>query len=150
MAIDIREILSTPVDEIERPKSIPRCHLFAEIPNPGYEFGSTKGNGTPFVRWHFKNLEPGPDWPESMGAEDFNLSERDLRIDMWATPKALNRIDRMLDAVLGPNANKRSCFERLPDTNGAEVMILVAPRLNEDGTDTGYNDVLSVTARPEE
>lgn len=149
MAIDIREILSTPVDDIERPKSIPKCHLLADIPSPGYEFGVTKGNGTPFVRWHFKNLQPGPDAPEGL-SEEFNLGERDLRIDMWATPKALNRMDRMLDAILGPNTNKRTCFERLPDTNGMPVMIQVSPRLNEDGSDTGYNDVISVTARPEE
>lgn len=149
MAVDFRELLNVPVDEIERPKSVPRCHLLGRIPNPGYEYGTTRGNGTPFVRIKLIDVAPGPDCTPDM-IEGINLAEREFRVDMWATPKALNRLDRMLDAILGPNTNKRTCYERLPDINDMPVMFGVSPRTNEDGTDSGYNDVTTVAARPEE
>lgn len=146
--IDFREVLSTPVEQIEQPRSIPRCHLLARIPNPGYEFGTTRGQGTPYVRFVFKDLEPGPD-VEPGALDGIDLSSRDMRVDMWCTAKALYRLDRMMDSVLGPNTNKRTCFERLPDMNDKLVMIGVSPRLDEEGRDTGFNEVTSVSARPE-
>lgn len=147
MAINVRELLSTPVDQIERPKSLPAGHLLADIFQ--YEFGTTRGNGTPYVRIHFNNLAAGPDLDDE-ALSSYDLSSITLRTDMWITPKALDRLDRMLDSILGPNTNKRTCDERLPDIKGARVMVGVKPRMNEDGTDSGYNDITTVTSPPEE
>lgn len=140
--VNFRELLSMPTDSAERPRSLPDGHYKGSIGT--HEFDRSKKKQTPFVRFMVKIDEPTADVdPAQVNGIDFSRLE--LRADYYITPKSLYRLSDMLDAVLGKETG-RSFDERIPGTRGAKVIIGVKRRLNEDGTDSGYNDVDTLIA----
>lgn len=139
--VDFRELLKTNTDEVERMKSLPAGQYKGVI--LGHEFGRTKGKQTPYVRFNILPKE-GIDVDEEL-LKGVDLSTRTQRDDYFLTPKAMGMLADMLDAVLGKESG-RNFDERIPDTTGVEVQFGLAVRLNQDGTDSGYNEVTKIVA----
>ena len=140
--VNFRELLSQPTDTVERPKSLPNGHYLGVI--IGHEFDRSRNKQTPYVRFAMKVDGPTSDVPDGACA-GIDFSRRELRKDYFITPNALYRLSDMLDAVLGKTTGK-SFDERIPNTRSQRVIIGVTARLNEDGTDSGFNDVTTIVA----
>ncbi len=132
-----RELLHYTTATAPKPPILAHGHYIGTI--RGHEFSKSRNKGTPQVQILLTVEEECEDVEK--GANDgVTLSDADLRKTLYITPKAVNRIGKMLNAVLGPEDPERYFDERLPETRGARVMFSVTQRENEDGTET-YNDV---------
>lgn len=139
MTTDFRELLKQNTDEVERLKSLPAGTYNAVI--LGHEFGRSKQKQTAFVRFTFL-LKSAVDVDEDQ-LKGVDLLTRTQRMDFFITSKAMGRLADALDAILGQESG-RNFDERIPDTTNQEVMIVLTQRLNDDGTDSGYNEVTRI------
>ena len=140
--VNFRTLLSKPTDEAERPKSLPTGHYIGTILS--HEFGKTRGKQTDFVRFNIRIEEPCDDVSVD-DCKGIDFSRRELRKDYFITPNAVYRLSDALDAILGKETG-RSFDDRIPNMNGQRVQVGVTPRLMEDGTDSGYNEVTTLVA----
>ena len=134
---DFRELLKTTTsDNVERPRGLPKGSYFGMIMNHGFDRSRQKQ--TAFVRFNLKIDAPGPDVPAG-ACDGIDFSRRELRYDLYITPRSMYRLTDTLDAVLGRDS--RVADERIPDMDGQRVLISVEPQLDNDGKDTGFNNV---------
>ena len=155
MATNMRELLvNTTSETVERPRSLPNGHYIGTIKS--YEFGVSSKKKTPYVRFHCIPESATPDVDprqleeclEAWKKAEMTLSDKSTGADFFITPKAMYRLTDALDGVLGKQPG-RSCDERIPEMRDARVMFGVVRNLNDDGEDTGYNNVTSLVAAPQ-
>lgn len=146
--INFRELLSQPSDAVERPVKLPTGHYRAAIGQHTFDRSSKKQ--TAFVRFELRIAAPTADVDQValqtvLEAGRKQLTDVAINKDYYITPKSLYRLTDMLDAVLGKQQG-RSFDDRIPTTRGADVIIGVTPRRNEDGTESDFNDVTTIVA----
>ncbi len=139
--VNYRELLSQPSDSFQRPPSMPAGHYIATIKT--HQFDKSSKKATPLVRFLFSPREATSDVDEEALA-NVDLTEKELRKEFYITPKALWRLNKFLDDVLGPQEG-RSFDERIPEVKGVEVQIGVTLRFSDDG-EMDFNDVTTVVA----
>jgi hypothetical protein len=139
-APDFRELLhNTTSENVERPRSLPKGHYVGAIINHSIDF--SKNKKTPYVRFFLKVDGPGPDVSAS-DVDGIDFSRRELHVDQYITPKSMWRLTDCVDAVIGRDG--RPIDERLPEMDGQRVLIEVVPQVDQEGKDTGYNEVKSI------
>jgi hypothetical protein len=120
---------------------MPAGHYIATIKT--HQFDKSSKKATPLVRFLFSPREATSDVDEEALA-NVDLTEKELRKEFYITPKALWRLNKFLDDVLGPQEG-RSFDERIPEVKGVEVQIGVTLRFSDDG-EMDFNDVTTVVA----
>lgn len=145
MAVDFRALLKDTSATVSRPKPIPECWLTAKI--GAVNFGTTKGNETPFASFELLNPSAHDDTSEEVMEV---LKEMDLKtikspfrktlaVDFWLTDDAKHHLADMLDRVIGDP--ERSFEERIPETRGVDVMFKVRPNKDQEGKETAQVQV---------
>lgn len=140
--LSFRDLLKLSAEETPRPRSLPDGHYIGPI--LGHEFGRSSKKQTGFVRFELRPEEACNDVDQDQ-LEGLNLSDKTQRRDFYITPKALHQLSDMLDATLGKQPG-RNHDERIPDTTGVRVMFGVKKRLNDNGEDSGFNEVTTIVA----
>lgn len=141
---DFRDLLSQDTAAAERPKGLPRAFYKGKI--LGHEFGKTKQKQTSFVRFKVALIECLDETvAATLREQGIDLSQKEQRRDYFITPKALYQLADMLDGVLGKEQG-RNYDERIPELTGAEVQVELLPRLNQDGVDSGFNEIGTMVA----
>lgn len=142
-------LLSDTSETVKRPRSAPECWLIATISGP--EFLKSKNKGTRYARHTFTNIEPHPSIAkdEKLAAATDGLDWQALRspftqppaliCDFWMSEDAIHRYYNMIDRVVG--GRNRSGAERVDEIAGTRVVLKVKPVRDEEGNDTGQNEV---------
>lgn len=138
--VDFRNLLSTNLEAIERPKPLPAGTWNGTI--SARTFGESNKKKTPFVQFTISNLRPG----EDIDPEDLNgvreLGKKTVTTTYYITPEAQFRIKDLI-ASCGHETSGRSLAEGIEDLIGSEVMFLIKHRPSEDGQEI-YTDVDNV------
>lgn len=141
--INFRELLNQPTDTAERPRKLPTGHYKGVIGNHSFDRSSKKQ--TAFVEVPVRVTEPTSD-VDPVAVAGFDWSNIEVSRRFYITPKAMFMLADMLDAVLGKELGK-SYDERLPNIRGANVIIGIVPRRNQDGTENEFgNDITTIVA----
>ena len=148
--VNFRELLKQNSFTVDRPRSAPDCWLIGTLGNWAHE---TLKTGADKITFDLLEIEghPGNDEGILEGVNLKNLRSpyaKNLTATYWAS--AAYHLTNMLDRVIGDP--ERPMEERLPETKGLRVMFKVR-RLEEDGKDTGQNEVdartVALAANPE-
>lgn len=135
MTVNFNELLSTPLDTIERPKPLPAGTFEGVIAR--HEFGESNTKKTPFVRFWVQPTAVGEDVDQSL-MEGIDLSKKILRREYYLTADALFRLKSFLESI-GVSTTGRSLGEAIPDSTNARVLVQVTQRTADNGDI--YNDV---------
>jgi len=139
-APDFRELLRTTTsDNVERPRSLPKGHYHGFIMS--HEFGRSSKKQTPFVQFNLKVDGPADDVSAEQ-VEGIDFGRKELRLQRYITPKALYMLTDTLDQVLGKDG--RVADERIPDMDNQKVLIETEPQLDDEGNETGFNNVIDI------
>lgn len=148
MAVNFKELLSTPVTAAEKPKPKPAGGYFGTI--SAFRFDESKEQKTPFVRLTVKGVQPGPGisgdpslMEQLQNAGD--LSKLHTTRDYYLTEDAKYRLRELMEscrlAVEG-----RSFFEVIPELVGQPVAFDLVQESYEakDGTTGISNKIVSM------
>lgn len=143
MALDFSKLLSTNMDQVEKPKPLPAGTYLGHIAK--YEFGEVNNEKkTPYCRVFLTLSAPGPDVEQSaLDEAKIDLSKRQMRRDYYLSDDAIYRLKEMLASV-GVDTRGRSFGEAIPDILNAPVIIEVSQRNGGDDGTTIFNDVKNV------
>ena len=143
--INLREYLSQPTDQTERPKALPAGQYVGTITN--FSFDKVRNEAGTNVLYFFIRPERAftEELQRELDAEKIDLSRRELRKEFYLTENAKYRLADALDAVLGKEPG-RTYNQRIPDMRNARVLVGVTPRLDREGNDTGFNSVTTMVA----
>jgi len=140
MAVDFSNLLTKPVDTIERPPVLPAGHYFGSVAK--YEFGESSQKKTPYLRVHVQLHSPDADIdPESIAKID--LSKRTLRSDFFLTEDALYRLKDFLISC-EVKTEGRTLNEVIPEIINAQVKAQVTITPSQDGSDF-YNNIKTLS-----
>jgi hypothetical protein len=137
--VNVSDLLRQPTDKAERPALLPDGHFTGTILR--HEFDKSRQKKTPLVRFFLNPTGVSTDLTEE-DIEGINLKTLELRLEFYLTPKSMYRLADFLDGVLGEGSGE-GYDERLPETNGANVIFGVRQRLNDEGKPIG-NEVTTV------
>lgn len=130
-ATDFTTLLATKVDTIEKPKPLPAGHYLCQVTK--YETGETRAKQTPYIRVHFKPLEPKDDI-DAAAFEEFGgaakLAEKVIQHDFYITPDALFRLRQFLETDLGISGSGKSISDCLEGMVNAVCVVKIAHKLN--------------------
>lgn len=143
MATNFSHLLSKPVESAKRPPTKPAGTYYGTVMN--YKFDESKKERTPFVRFTFGNIQPGPDIEPSQlkdaDGEDIDLSKWQPHVDYYITDLALFRLREFLEG-LGIPINGRSFEETIPETKNQPVILTVIQQpSSKPGDDAIYNQI---------
>jgi hypothetical protein len=143
MATNFSHLLDKPVDSVKRPPVKPAGTYYANIES--FKFDESKNEKTPYVRFTFNNLQPGPDiHPDQLkdtDGEDIEFSKWKPWRDFYLTENALYRLREFLESLSIPT-NGRSFNSTIPETRGLPVILtIVQTPSNKPGDDSIYNNV---------
>lgn len=115
--MDFNSILSTKVEEAEKPKPLPVGTYIWQIPLGQPKFDQSKEKQTPFVEWEIKPVAPLDDVDGQLLQQVKNWNEKSMRLTFWLTEEALYRFRDFLDKV-GIPYKGRSWAEVIPEVAG--------------------------------
>jgi len=146
MTTNFSHLLDVPVDSAKKPPTKPAGTYFANVES--YKFDESKIEKTPFLRFFFNNLQPGPDiHPDSLkdsDGDDINLSKWKPYRDFYLTPDAKYLLGDFLKSLTIPTTG-RMFSETIPETKGQPVILTVVQTpSNRPGDDRIYNNVTEV------
>lgn len=126
MSVNFQNLLSKPVDSVKRPTALPAGTYYARI--QGHKFDESRQQKTPFVKFEFSDLQPGPDIDAAQLKDGegnaIDLSKKKLSRDYYLTDDAMYRLREALES-LGIKVEGRSFGECIPETKGMPVQITV-------------------------
>jgi|SRR6516165_6852787 hypothetical protein len=136
-------LLDKPIDSVKRPPVKPPGTYFGNIES--YKFDESKNEKTPYVRFTFNNLQPGPDiHPDQLKDQDgesIDFSRWKPTRDFYLTENALYRLKEFLESLRVPTSG-RSFTETIPESKGLPVILTVVQTpSNKPGSDDIYNNV---------
>ena len=140
--VDLKSLLSKPMDEVKAPKSLPQGTYHALV--KAQSFGESKAKKTPYCRYEFAIQGAGDDVDHSL-LEGVDLSTKTLRYDFYLTENSEFMLKQFLEAV-GIKTQGRSLGECIPEAIGMAVMLDVTIRYDEKDMTRSYNDVSQVRA----
>lgn len=140
MAVNFKDLLQKPMDEIERPKPIPAGNYALRTGN--YEFGESAQKKTPYVRYALNIVGPGPDIDPS-DLEGVDLRKKKLRFDFYITPDSEYRIKNFAKTC-GINTSGRSLGDILPELRNQDVTGRVSMEPSEKEQGVFFNNVLDI------
>ena len=138
MSVDFNALLSTNLDEVEKPKPLPVGTYTYMI--EGWEQGESSLKGTPYVQFNCIPVSAGEDVSPS-DLEGINLAKKKLRYTCYLTPDAMYRLKDFLK-IIGISTDGRRLKEALADTKGAlfQGHTLQKPSTKEGSTDV-FNEI---------
>ncbi len=128
MAVNFRQILSVKADDVKAPAPLPEGTFHGTIDR--FEFGESKNNKTPYLRYSVKLTHAGEDVSPS-DLEGVELASRKLSNDFWLTNDALFRLTDFIKS-LGIDTTGRSLDELVPETLNMPVVVYVTQRMNPE------------------
>lgn len=146
MAVNFKELLSTPVTDAERPKPRPAGKYFGTI--SAFKFDESREQKTPFVRISLKGIQPGPGitadpatfdrLQKSGGTEKWNLNR-----DYYLTEDAKYRLRELMESCK-LKVEGRSFLEVIPELVNQPVAFDVSEESYErkDG-ETGISNKIT-------
>lgn len=139
MAVNFRDLLSKPLDTVERPKPLPAGTFHGAVKS--YELKESNEKKTPFVEFTLTVQAPGED-VDSDELTGVDLSKKSLRARFFLTADAEYRLKEFIASLGIPTAG-RSFGETLPETISQAVLIDVVQRQSPDGQEI-FNEVAKV------
>lgn len=117
MSVNFNDLLSTKVDEAEKPKPLPTgSYIFAiSVEDPKLDVSSQKQ--TPFVEFLCKPMNPLDDVDPNLLNQVKNWREKVLRLPFYLTDDAKYRLKDFMDKV-GVAHQGRTFGECLPELKG--------------------------------
>lgn len=147
MSVNFNELLNIPVDSVKKPPTKPAGTYFATIHS--YKFDVSREKKTPFCRFGFTNLQPGPDiLSESMVDEDgepIDLSKWQPHFDFYLTKDAMYRLKDFIETFKNVSSAGRPFSQVIPELKGAPVALVVIQRPSDDGQSL-YNNISELKA----
>lgn len=134
--VDFSKLLSKPIDDVSKPKPLPRGTYTGQV--SGFEYAESKEKKTPFVRYTLKVHAPGED-VDTDDLEGITVAGKTLRKDFYLTDDSQWRVKEFLESC-GIATSGRSLGETIPDAVNVQVMIEVTQRPGQDPSEI-YNDV---------
>jgi hypothetical protein len=120
MSVDFRELLSRPKVEYDKPPTLPEGHYLGRIIR--HEFDRSSEKQTPFVRYFIQPTAATEDVEEAE-LEGVNITEYELQVEFYITPKALYRL-REFHVSLGFDENS-NFDDDFSNTRGLPVLVTV-------------------------
>jgi len=147
MSIDYKSLLSRPADSVKKPPLKPSGTYFGIIKE--HKFDVTREKKTPFVRFTFNNIMPGPDLShdalrDAETGEMIDLTRWNPHKDFFLTDDALYRLKEFMVSVGVPHEG-RMLDEMLPETRGMAVTLQVTQGTTTDGK--LFNNIGDVTGQ---
>jgi hypothetical protein len=147
--VNFRDLLDDTSETVQRPKAAPECWLIATVGQSACDV--TRGNETPYISFELGSIEAHPQNPPEVLAELEKLDltkmrspyRRTLTAEFWLTADSKFRLTDMLDRVIG--GRNRSIRERVPEMQNQRVQFKVRPQRDDQGNDTGQNNVMADT-----
>jgi hypothetical protein len=145
LPVDVRELLATPSEDIERPRPLADGHYMATINGVPEWLRAQNESQTHICRWNFNNLEECDDVPADAN-KGMDLSRKELRSDFFITKDAVYRLYDAVDGVLGKKPGV-GADERLGDLAGQRVQLGVRQQKDRrTGELRPFNEIYSVVA----
>jgi hypothetical protein len=139
---DFRDLLSKPLDEVQRPKSLPVGTYEGIVASYRYDKSGTKQ--TPFVEYTIRLTGPG-DGMDPNELEGIDVSKRQLRKTFYITEDAMWRCKDFLEKI-GVEIAGRSFGETIPEAVNRAVLLHTTRRANPNKPGEFFDDVGEVTA----
>ena len=117
MSVDFNSLLSTKVDDAEKPKPLPTGSFIFAISTEQPKLDVSKQKQTPFVEFMAKPMSPLDDVDPSLLQQVKNWRDKTLRLTFYLTDDAKYRLKEFLDKIGVPHAN-RTFGECLPEVVG--------------------------------
>lgn len=149
MAVDYKELLRRPADSLKKPPLKPSGTYLGVVKE--YRFDMSKEKKTPYVRFTFNNLSPGPDVEASQLVDPEDGSSIDLsrwspHKDFFLTDDSIYRLKDFLTS-LGIPSQGRMLDEMLPESRGMAVAIQVTQETTKDEKARLFNSIGDVTGQ---
>jgi len=126
--VDFNALLSTKVEETQKPKPMPVGTYVSSITR--HEFGESKNKKTPYVRFFHKPLSPMPDVDtEALNALP-NWQDKEFRNDFYLTDDAMFRLRDFLENSLKMPVAGMTYSEMIPATTGMSCLVKIKHEIN--------------------
>ena len=112
MDATFENLLSTPMDSVEKPKPLPPGGFLFNV--KGQEFGESSQKGTPFVKMLCTPMSPLEDVDTELLAQVNGWQKKELPLTFYLTEDSIFRLKDFLDHC-GVSIAGRTFKEALPD-----------------------------------
>jgi len=114
----------------------------------GYKFEESREKKTPYVRFQFNNIQPGPDIQEDQlvdaDGERLDLQKWNPHFDFYLTDASLFRLKEFIESCQIPTTG-RAFDETIPELKGQPVLLTVVQTPSQKpGDDSIYNNISAV------
>lgn len=122
---DFKALLSTPVEETERPKPVPTGNYLFQIKS--HEFVESGKKKTPGVEFRATAVEPLDDVDQELLGQVKNWQNKEFRVTFWLTEDAMFMLKDFLEKHCGLNCSGRTYAEVIAaESQGAQFVGTVA------------------------
>lgn len=142
MTVDFKALLSSKVEDAKAPPVLPEGTYHGLIEK--FEFGESREQKTPFVKFTFKLTDFGDDIAEE-DRTDVDLSKRQLSKEFYITSDALFRLKEFIEG-LGIDHAGKSFDVIFPETTNLPVILEVRHSPNKKDPQRPYANVGDVKA----
>lgn len=138
MTTDYKTLLQKPADSFKKPPTWPAGTYHGKIKQT--EFGESSQKKTPYLRVIAQPIAAGEDVDQERlaspgpGLPPIDMSKRTFRTDFYLTEDALYRLTEFMHSC-GIDTTGRAHIECIPELLGADVMIALVEKPNQDNTE---------------